>query len=1535
MLSRAKRSQKTPVEHVAASDVGGCAAGAVAVAADVSSTNNSNNQGRAKGRGEEPAGSDGGPVSAVAGVLPNPFSFLLFSWMTPVFVLGWKRPLRHSDLPLLPKPLQCAATSDKFDEIWRARTGTSENASSSSPSSPSSPRSRADAAAAAEGKAGLPLAKTLLVLNRGRVAGSLALQLFNAGLQFAGPLLLKRIVSFLQSPVSGSPGSGKQLPSASSLVSPVSLKEAYVSAFLMFLFPFIGAAASVQSSRFAATTQVRIRAQLMGALYRKAAALSPKSRARADAEAGRVVNLMSTDVATIAQFVFPFANQLVSAPLFILVALILLYNQIAWATFIGFAVLALSSPLSTRFVKIISRRRREMLQHTDRRVRLTNQLLTGIRVLKIYGWESAQEAAVLAARDAELGRLRAAIPSRVGMQTLLFAAPVLAAVTSFAAYGAASAGHPGRFTPANVFAAIALFALMRLPLILLPFALVEASNALVSARRLSQFLLLEEREGGSVKDLAGAVGLRIRGGNFYWPSEEEKGEEEAKEGKSGSKKEAGERKKQERKKEKEEKKEEGNNGDVVVELPADDGAEAEADALPTSSRASGPTGGEESAADASANAAAAAAATRSTASTRYGAAPPPGFTLPGSGSSGGGGGAANEAACYWLRDIDLDVGPGELVALVGRVGSGKSSVVSAALGNMSVARPPDGGGGDDDDGASPPAAILRGGRVALVAQGAWIANASLKDNVLFGEEFDQRKWEAAVDAACLGPDLETLPAGAATEIGEKGINLSGGQKQRVALARAAYADADLYLFDDPLSALDVHVGAAVFEKLVLDRRRRGKAVLFATNQLQFLPFADKVCYLENGRIAAQGEPDSASLKGCEGFQGLLADYEATARACGDNNGVKEAAAAAAPAVPSQTSPSSAPSASSSSLLDASVVSRTRQQRADALLPRATAGTMLPRGGSGGGGEGAASASSSAAAAAAPPTLPAASTSSSWLIRRVPTFAIEQETRIEALHAAAGGARDLNKAGGAPPLESAFARESGPRPGERGDDGGDDDEVDDERNGDDAGEAVSSAAGDSINSTNDASVSSSRRHSLSTLSSPRRDNSLGAGFLDLVNGAQRRGASFELGPPSRAASRQQSLSNRRHSSGSLTPTPSTAAANVANASKAAEDASKAAEDAAADADATAPDSTKTGGTLVRAEYQEEGAVGSAVYSFYIARYGRAAFSALLILWASEQSARVLTNWWLSRWTGAEALAAATAAASPPVDVHRMLRLGGYLGLSLAFVLFSCLRSATNLTSAARASKSVHAAALGALTRSPVSFFDQTPVGRSLNRFSRDMDDVDYLLPQSLNDAGNCVAQLASSLVFIAIVQPFFLAGLAPIVLFYYLLTVSARSHALAFFFFCLPSFFFLLRLRPPTPTPTPPSSPPTPRPPAPLTTSPSFFLPPRNDRPENLSRFLRRASAQRRRLALARLCPFRRVPLRRRYDQGLRPRAQLPGEVRAPRRPQPRRVLLHAERRPVAFAAPRAVRQRHRAACGGTVDRGAQAHPGVARCSVSD
>lgn len=139
-----------------------------------------------------------------------------------------------------------------------------------------------------------------------------------------------------------------------------------------------------------------------------------------------------------------------------------------------------------------------------------------------------------------------------------------------------------------------------------------------------------------------------------------------------------------------------------------------------------------------------------------------------------------------LKNINLKVRKGNLTAIVGQVGSGKTSLISALLGEMEKVK----------------GQVNVDGRVAYVPQQAWIQNATLQDNILFGRTLDKRYYDEVVKACALEPDLAMLPGGDQTEIGEKGINLSGGQKQRVALARAVYSGADIYLFDDPLSAVD-------------------------------------------------------------------------------------------------------------------------------------------------------------------------------------------------------------------------------------------------------------------------------------------------------------------------------------------------------------------------------------------------------------------------------------------------------------------------------------------------------------------------------------------------------------------------------------------------------------------------------------------------------------------------------------------------------------------------------------------------------------
>uniref|UniRef100_A0A673JV88 ABC-type glutathione-S-conjugate transporter n=1 Tax=Sinocyclocheilus rhinocerous TaxID=307959 RepID=A0A673JV88_9TELE len=190
-----------------------------------------------------------------------------------------------------------------------------------------------------------------------------------------------------------------------------------------------------------------------------------------------------------------------------------------------------------------------------------------------------------------------------------------------------------------------------------------------------------------------------------------------------------------------------------------------------------------------------------------------------------------------LRRIDVKVQRGSLVAVVGHVGSGKSSLLSAMLGEM-----------EKKSGH-----VTVSGSVAYVPQQAWIQNATLKDNILFGCERKDSWYQKVLEACALLPDLEILPARDATEIGEKGLNLSGGQKQRVSLARAVYRKADIYLLDDPLSAVDAHVGQHIFEKVIGPNGvLKNKTRILVTHGLSFLPQADLILVMEDGEITEMG-----------------------------------------------------------------------------------------------------------------------------------------------------------------------------------------------------------------------------------------------------------------------------------------------------------------------------------------------------------------------------------------------------------------------------------------------------------------------------------------------------------------------------------------------------------------------------------------------------------------------------------------------------------------------------------------------------------
>ncbi|XP_052290247.1 ABC transporter C family member 3-like isoform X2 [Citrus sinensis] len=189
-----------------------------------------------------------------------------------------------------------------------------------------------------------------------------------------------------------------------------------------------------------------------------------------------------------------------------------------------------------------------------------------------------------------------------------------------------------------------------------------------------------------------------------------------------------------------------------------------------------------------------------------------------------------------LKDINLKVFHGMRVAVCGTVGSGKSSLLSCILGEVPKIS----------------GTLKLCGTKAYVAQSPWIQSGKIEDNILFGKEMDRERYNAVLDACSLEKDLEILSFGDQTVVGERGINLSGGQKQRIQIARALYQDADIYLFDDPFSAVDAHTGSHLFKEVLLGLLN-SKTVLYVTHQVEFLPAADLVLVIKDGKITQAGK----------------------------------------------------------------------------------------------------------------------------------------------------------------------------------------------------------------------------------------------------------------------------------------------------------------------------------------------------------------------------------------------------------------------------------------------------------------------------------------------------------------------------------------------------------------------------------------------------------------------------------------------------------------------------------------------------------
>lgn len=208
-----------------------------------------------------------------------------------------------------------------------------------------------------------------------------------------------------------------------------------------------------------------------------------------------------------------------------------------------------------------------------------------------------------------------------------------------------------------------------------------------------------------------------------------------------------------------------------------------------------------------------------------------------------------------LKNLSLTLASGELCMVVGRVGSGKSSLLLTLLGELPIAC----------------GQCHCNGRMSYAAQEPWLFAGTVRDNIIFGGQFEPDRYKEVVRVCCLEQDFASLIVGDQTEVGERGVSLSGGQKARVNLARALYQEADIYLLDDPFSAVDTQVARHIFDESVRNFLK-GKTVLLATHQLQFLGYADKVLLLSSASVSVFGTLDDVAKS--EAFSSIRYGKEA-------------------------------------------------------------------------------------------------------------------------------------------------------------------------------------------------------------------------------------------------------------------------------------------------------------------------------------------------------------------------------------------------------------------------------------------------------------------------------------------------------------------------------------------------------------------------------------------------------------------------------------------------------------------------------------
>ena len=590
--------------------------------------------------------------------------------------------------------------------------------------------------------------------------------------------------------------------------------------FLYLIVRFANYILQRKSTQFLNDVGNKSSVELNNLIYDKLLKLSPSINIKA----GDIYNYIQSDSHKLSKLMSSCPN-IISVPFLIIMYNYLLFKYMGISFVIGFIVMIIFLIINYYYRKQFSKYLKLYLKKSDQRMRVTTETFNNLKVIKLYGWDNFFLKKIQLARNEELDALNKRYYITTISQTLLWLAPIAMSVSSIGLYQYINK----TFKVEDMFTCLAIFTSIQNPMRSLPTTFDIIMETIASMKRIEYFLKLPEIQNDKIirndfNTKNNGIAIQIINGSFKWGKIQSSAKIQKNEILS-------------QKQKNEIKKPKLINSYIPLTnipskyqpLPMNNTNENNYSELENNIKYKDSKTGEE-----------------------YPQLSPRGDKDKNKLFSFEPDNKLNLSTIPlistdskkiikdegYLKNINLTIKEGEFICIIGEVGSGKSSLIQAILNNMIIQN-------------SNNTKIIVNGKISYVGQEAWIQNNTVQNNILFYQPYNAEKYQKILNLCELNQDLNSLSGGDLTEIGEKGVNLSGGQKARISLARAMYCDNDIYIMDDPISALDAHVGKNIMHNCIIGYLK-GKTRILATHALQYTSFADRIYYMEKGEIKWEG-----------------------------------------------------------------------------------------------------------------------------------------------------------------------------------------------------------------------------------------------------------------------------------------------------------------------------------------------------------------------------------------------------------------------------------------------------------------------------------------------------------------------------------------------------------------------------------------------------------------------------------------------------------------------------------------------------------